>query len=224
MLELSELTINVSPELQGKFPNLRLGVLSSCVQVYESSDALKEEMDSVIKALSGRIDAEYIRQMPVVRSFKEAYRHLGKDPNRYRPSAESLLRRVASGKGLYQVNAVVDALNLTSLQTGFSICGYDAGKIEGPVSMGIGEVEEPYTGIGRGSLNISYLPVFRDQKGAFGTPTSDSVRTLIDENSSEVLFILPDFDGQTTLEMALKMLSELLLRYVPGANPVYRIL
>ncbi len=221
---MSEEIIRICPELLDYFPDLRLGVLRSRVQVSESSDGLKEEMAGVIEDLSGRIDAEYIRQMPVVRSFKDAYRLLGKDPNRYRPSAESLLRRVGSGKGLYQVNSVVDCLNLTSIRTGFSICGYDAHRIEGPVRMGIGEEDEPYAGIGRGPLNISCLPVFRDRQGAFGTPTSDSVRTLIDENSSEVLFVLPDFDGQETLESALKLLSELLLRYVPNADPVYSVL
>ena len=39
-------------------------------------------------------------------------------------AAESLMRRVASGKGLYQINNVVDALNVISVKTGFSICGY----------------------------------------------------------------------------------------------------
>ncbi len=221
---MSEEIIRICPELLNNFPDLRLGVLRSCVLVSESSDELKEEMAGVIEDLSGKIDAEYIRQMPVVRSFKDAYRLLGKDPNRYRPSAESLLRRVGSGKGLYQINSVVDCLNLTSIITGFSICGYDVHRIEGPVCMGIGEENEPYAGIGRGPLNISCLPVFRDCQGAFGTPTSDSVRTRIDENSSEVLFILPDFDGQETLENALKLLSELLLRYVPNADPVYSVI
>ncbi len=221
---MTKATIQISSELKEKFPALRLGVLRSGVVVSESSDELKDEMARFIQDLSGRIDAEVIRNMPVVDSFKSAYRVLGKDPNRYRPSAEYLLRRVSSGKGLYEVNNVVDCLNFTSIRTGFSICGYDIHKIDGPIAMGIGEIDEPYCGIGRGQLNISYLPVFRDLQGAFGTPTSDSVRTMIEEESEEVLFLFPDFDHQETLEEALRLMSELLHRFVKGADPVYRIL
>ncbi len=216
--------IEVSPHLKEKFPKLRLGVLQSAVVVSDSPELLKEEMESVIGELAGHIDAEYIRQMPAVKSCKDAYRVLGKDPNRYRPSAESLLRRISSGKGLYSINAVVDCLNLTSVRTGFSICGYDRNKIDGSIRLGIANEGEPYQGIGRGQLNISNLPVFRDAQGAFGTPTSDSVRTLIDESTQKILFLIPDFDGQDTLEEALQMMSSLLLRHVMGAKPRHWIL
>ncbi len=221
---VSKKQIEINPRLRDKFPALRLGILQSSVVVSETPQSLKEEMERVIRELSKQMDAEYIRQMPAVKSCKDAYRLLGKDPNRYRPSAESLLRRVSSGKGLYSINAVVDCLNLTSLRTGFSICGYDIDKIDGAIRLGIANEDEPYQGIGRGQLNISNLPVFRDAQGAFGTPTSDSMRTLIDESTTEILLLIPDFDGQDTLEKALQMMSSLLIRFVKGADPRHCIL
>jgi DNA/RNA-binding domain of Phe-tRNA-synthetase-like protein len=98
-----------------------------------------------------------------------------------------LLRRVFKGKGLYQVNNVVDLLNLTSVKSGFSIGGYDVGKIEGEIQLSIGKAGEPYKAIGRGELNIEFLPTFRDQKGPFGSPTSDSVRTMITPKTEQFL-------------------------------------
>ena len=92
-------------------------------------------MDNIQVALT----PETIRQTGTVKATKDAYRALGKDPNRYRPAAEALMRRVANGKTLYQISNAVDILNYISIKTGFSICGYDADLISGNISLGIGE-------------------------------------------------------------------------------------
>jgi DNA/RNA-binding domain of Phe-tRNA-synthetase-like protein len=212
--------INFLPEISEVFPNLKLGCLLSSVIVEETSEELVQKMKVEIDSLSTQLDAETIRELPPVKALKQSYRVLGKDPNRYRPAAESLLRRVSNGKGLYHVNNVVDCLNLVSVKTGFSICGYDLRRIKGDVSLGKGQPGEPYEGIGRGELNIENLPVFRDETGAFGTPTSDSSRTLIDTETQSVLMIIPSFDGDNEgLERAAEMLSAVLRQYVRNSSP-----
>jgi DNA/RNA-binding domain of Phe-tRNA-synthetase-like protein len=93
------------------------------------------------------------------------------------------------------------------------------------VTLGKGKPAEPYQGIGRGELNIENLPVFRDSNGAFGTPTSDSSRTLIDEKTKRVLMIVPSFDGDGDgLEETMAMLSELLSKYVSNASPEIKVI
>lgn len=217
--------ITFSTEIIEALPSVRLGVLTTPVKVTEGSEALGIEMDKVLAERAKDLDAEKIRNLEPVKAAKAAYKALGKDPNRYRPAAESLLRRVSKGKGLYRVNNVVDCLNLASVQTGFSICGYDLDKIEGDIVLGIGNPDEPYEGIGRGRLNIENLPVFRDHKGAFGTPTSDSGRTLIDGKTQYVLMIIPSFDGANEqLTRALDVLSDLLKRFVEKADPETKII
>jgi DNA/RNA-binding domain of Phe-tRNA-synthetase-like protein len=124
---------------------------------------------------------------------------------------------VVKNKGLYQVNNVVDVLNLVSITTGFSIGGYDCDKIEGKVVMGIGAASEPYEGIGRGRLNIEFLPTFRDEKGAFGTPTSDSERTAVTQNTKRFLMVIIDF-GDGDLKAAKKIATEYLERFSFGRN------
>ncbi|MBZ4676131.1 MAG: hypothetical protein JG782_750 [Anaerophaga sp.] len=216
--------IEIQTLLHNKLPNLKLGILYSPVLVTPSGENLVSVLDEQTEQPARLLDAETIRNMEAVKSARDAYKALGKDPNRYRPAAESLLRRISKGKGLYHVNSVVDCLNLASVRTGYSICGYDFDKIEGDVSLGIGNAGELYEGIGRGQLNIENLPVFRDDKGAFGTPTSDSVRTLIDEDTERVLMIIPAFDGDSErLKAALELLSDLLIKYVKGASPEFQI-
>ena len=156
---------------------------------------------------------EEISKQPEVEASRKAYKACGKDPARYRLSAEALLRRVVSGKGLYHINNVVDQLNLVSIATGFSIGGYDADRIAGNVVFGIGRSGEPYSGIGRGELNIENLPVFRDELGAFGTPTSDSLRTEVNLQTTRFLMILIDFNSSDLLKDALQMAERLLKSY-----------
>lgn len=202
--------IKIESELLHKLPSLTLGCLEATINIEPSSKELLEWIEQQLENIRISLTPESIRQVGTVKATKDAYRALGKDPNRYRPAAEALMRRIANGKELYQISNAVDILNYISIKTGYSICGYDASLIEGEVSMGIGVENEPYTGIGRGTVNIESLPVFRDTKGAFGTPTSDSTRTMIDEKTKKILFIFIGFEGKDQLENTLKETSQLL--------------
>jgi len=205
--------IKITSELKTKLPLLTLGCLEASVNVKPGSEELSDWISEKLDKLQVVLTPESIRQMHTVKATKDAYRILGKDPNRYRPAAESLMRRVANGKGLYQISNTVDVLNYISVKTGYSICGYDSDIIEGEVTLGIGEEGEPYEGIGRGTVNIELLPVFRDSKGAFGTPTSDSTRTMISEKTKNIFFIFIGFAGKDELENTLEETKELLLQF-----------
>jgi DNA/RNA-binding domain of Phe-tRNA-synthetase-like protein len=211
---MSALKIEIQTELSDLFPDLTIGCILAAVEVFESEEALKMEMQQLCDKLVSDLTPESIRRHPVVEMTKNAYRKMGKDPNRYRPAAESLLRRLASGKGLYYVNNMVDLLNMVSVTTGFSIGGYDMDKIQGAVTFGMGRDQEPYQGIGRGILNIENLPVFRDDTGAFGTSTSDSVRTMVTEDTRNFLMVFPAFEKMDErLNEALTYAEKLLVEW-----------
>jgi len=190
-----------------------LGCIEADVNVDESSIELLAEMNIRIQQIGESLSIESISKIPAISASRKAYKACGKDPVRYRLSAEALLRRVVSGKGLYHINNVVDQLNLVSITTGFSIGGYDADQIQGNIVFGIGKSDEPYSGIGRGELNIENLPVFRDEVGAFGTPTSDSMRTEVKEQTRRFLMILVDFNGDQLLDESLQLAERLLKNY-----------
>lgn len=210
--------ISISEKLKLLCPNLRLGCIEADVIVAESVGNLTSEINSQITLISQSLVIEDISKIPAIAASRKAYKSCGKDPARYRLSAEALLRRVVSGKGLYQINNVVDQLNLVSISTGFSIGGYDAGQIRGDISFGTGLPDEAYSGIGRGELSIENLPVFRDDLGAFGTPTSDSPRTEVSRNTRRFLMILIDFDGSEELKPAMEMAVRLLIDYCNATN------
>lgn len=207
----------ITETIKSKCPNFRLGVISCSVQISNNNDNLWAEINTKIAELE-KMQTTDIAKIPTVAATRKAYKAFGKDPSRYRPSSEALLRRIVKGKGLYKINNVVDLLNLVSISTGYSIGGFDADKIEGEVSVGVGEANEPYEGIGRGTLNIEGLPILRDNVSGFGTPTSDSVRTCVTNETNRFLMAILDFDGLEELAEAMELAVDLLKRFGNAAD------
>lgn len=210
--------ITISPELHIHCPNLTLGCIESRVQISTEYPALSSTITTTTEAIASKLPITGIKEIANIANSRTAYKKLGQDPSRYRLSAEALLRRVVKGKGIYTINNVVDLLNLVSIQSGYSIGGYDAEKIEGAITFGIGGENEPYEAIGRGQLNIHKLPTFRDSKGAFGTPTSDSVRTMVRPDTQRFLMILIDYNGTGNLQHWMQESVNLIKEHAQGKN------
>src|SRR3984893_12067735 len=117
--------ISIDPELQAKSPRASLGVVIANVRV---GDTPREVQDAMI-ASEARIrelpEPRAVLASPAILATRNGYRSLGKDPARYRGSAEALLRRVVSGKNLPHINIVVDISNLVSVQSRLSIGFFD---------------------------------------------------------------------------------------------------
>ena len=202
------LDITIDPILINHFPNLKLGCLYCSTTILERDAQIDAMAQHVIEQKREEVALEKVSGIQKIQETKEAYRKLGKDPSRYRPSAEALTRRIVQGKDLYQINNVVDLLNIISISSGFSIGGYDADAIQGTIQFGIGLEDEPYEAIGRGSLNIKDLPIFRDSLGPFGSPTSDSTRTMVNPNTTHFLMIIIDFHSTESLVSVLEDASK----------------
>jgi len=210
--------ISIHSVVKEKCPSLELGCIQCQVQIVDHYPNLLQLIETELFFLQKNIQVEDIAKMMTIQSSRKGYKALGKDPARYRLSAEALLRRVVKGKGLYQVNNVVDVLNLVSVKSGYSIGGYDVDKIQGDIQLGIGTKEEQYEAIGRGELNIEYLPVFRDEQGAFGSPTSDSTRTMVSPQTNQFLLAIFNFGQHDNLEEVMNDTSILLEKYAAAKN------
>jgi DNA/RNA-binding domain of Phe-tRNA-synthetase-like protein len=210
--------ISIDETLKVKCPDLKLGCIQSDVIVEKEYPNLLDSIQKTIADIRSNLKIEEISKLPPIAAARKGYKLTGKDPARYRLSAESLLRRIVKGNDLYKINNVVDLLNLVSIKTGFSIGGYDVSKITGKAILGIGNENEPYEGIGRGLLNIHQMPIFRDDLGAFGSPTSDSARTMVSENTKTFLMVFFSFGGIDQLDEAMEMATDFLNRFASAGN------
>lgn len=205
--------IEISDELRAKAPGVGLGVLTASVVVTEHEEGLWTEIDARVAALASMLASTEISEIPEIAATRRAYKALGKDPSRYRNSAEALSRRISQGKGLYRVNTVVDVNNLVSLETYYSIGLYDRRYVSGPVVFRPGREGETYQGIAKGEINLDGLPVFADDEGPFGNPSSDSARTMIRLDTTEILMAIISFSGPSGLERAVARAAALFERY-----------
>jgi len=207
------INISISEQIKKRIPDLALGCIECDVKIFVENTELWEEIQLTCKDIEQTKGFVDVSSIPAIKASRSAYKLCGKDPARYRLSSEALMRRIVKGLELYRINNVVDLLNLVSLQTGISIGGYDADNIEGDVTFDIGSKDEPYEAIGRGELNIEYLPVFRDRVSAFGSPTSDSVRTSVTINTTRFLMVIVGFSGLTATTEAMELSVSLLKKY-----------
>ncbi len=196
------LDIAIAAELPAAGVTLRLGVIQCRVTVAEGDDGLIEALTAESARRGGELAATPPGQVPEVAATRQAYKALGKDPSRYRPSAEALLRRIAQNKPTPQVNTVVDTNNLVSISTGLSCGAYDVARLAPPLVCRRGAAGESYDAIGRGPINLEGLPLLADASGPFGSPTSDSTRSMVTLEAAEILMVIFGF-GETPLDGAL---------------------
>lgn len=211
----SDIQIIVSDEIRAVCPDFVGAALEAEFSNSPYSEALWNEIHQFQTAYTSRYTISSIKEMPSIQATRTAYKRCGKDPSRYRPSGEALVRRMLNGHDLYQINTAVDLVNLASIAYGYSIGGFDKDKIQGhTLTLGIGKAGEPYEGIGRGPLNIEGLPVYRDTMGGIGTPTSDHERTKLSLESQRILAIVNGYDGnREQVRACAEFLQELLQKY-----------
>lgn len=204
----------ISDEIRKACPQFRGLAILADVHNTAYCEPLWQEIEHFTQEYRQRYTTESIKTMRPIQATREAYKRCGKDPSRYRPSAEALCRRILKGSPLYQIDTLVDLINVVSIASGYSIGGFDADKIEGDtLTLGIGRAGEPYEGIGRGELNIEGMPVYRDARGGIGTPTSDNERTKLTLQTTRLLTIINGYSGEDGLRETGDYMQELLRRY-----------
>lgn len=190
------MNIIVSEEIETVCPNFVGACVEANVQNSPYCQELWDEINALGEKYKDTLTTESLKEMSGIAATRKVYRACGKDPSRYRPASEALIRRMLQGKQLYQRDTLVDLVNLASIAFGYSIGGFDADKFEGEtLTLGIGKAGEPYEGIGRGNINIEGLPVYRDCLGGVGTPTSDNERTKMMSDTSHLVVLINGYDG-----------------------------
>ncbi|MDA3953028.1 MAG: phenylalanine--tRNA ligase beta subunit-related protein [Bacteroidales bacterium] len=218
------LDIKISNKLKSKWINTAIGSLQADIVVKSSEKLLIEKLDEACNDFSENHKVEDISKLQVISDSRKAYKTIGKDPARYRLSSEALLRRIVKEKGIYKINNIVDINNLLSITSYYSICAFDVTKINPPIEFTIGTKEDEYYGIGRGLLNIENLAVFADQLGKFGSPTSDSERVKITNETTSISMNIISFSGVNDLELQLNKLKEYLINFAEGKNIEFQII
>lgn len=221
------MNIIVSEEIKQVCPAFVGAAVEAQVTNSPYSQELWDEIHAWEERFRSELTTESLKELSGIAATRRVYKACGKDPSRYRPASEQLIRRMLQGKELYQIDTLVDLVNLASIVYGYSIGGFDADKMVGDtLTLGIGREGEPYEGIGRGLLNIAGLPVYRDEQGGVGTPTSDNERTKMTLATTHLLVLINGYDGQEDrVRQNAEFIQQLVRKYCQsegGSITIYR--
>lgn len=217
------MNVTIDANLKKKCPGTALGCLTARVRPNASPVPLLAEMNQRELEIQELPFPRGVLESPQVEAVRRAYKALGKDPARYRGSAEALLRRIVAGKGFPQINAVVDVINLVSVESRLPVGLYDLAHVVGGIVFRAGRAGETYKGIGKYDLNLQGLPVFSDDVGPHGSATSDSERTMVTSKTEGILAVIISFGGREGLDRWSQRMSVLLTEYAAAQNVDIRI-
>lgn len=210
---MKDITIKIDNVLSEKTNSFGAIAIVSKVNVEISSLLIQKELSSISAEIKLRFSNTEIKKIKSISNIRDIMSMLGRNPDRYLNSIESLLKRLISGKPLYTINSVVDFNNYISLKYLVPIGSYDLDKIDGEIIMRCGNFTDIYSSLSKDDFVLNNLPLLSDKKGAFGSIVSDSKRTLIDTDTKNILTVL-FFVEKSKIPEILETIQELFLRFL----------
>lgn len=196
-----------------RYPDAQIGFLVARVTVKNSDpfvESLKQRLKSHLQEQG--IHETNFTIHPAIALWRKIYEEdFHVKPKTYRSSVESLLRRVVTGKELWNICNVVDLYNCCSIFSLLPMGGYDLKKVSGDIEIRFGKPGETFLGLGeRQKINVGpHQVVYADDERilCWLWNHKDSAETCIDEATESVLFFIDSFDFDQ-VQNALKQLKE----------------
>ena len=91
-------------------PDFKGLIISADIENTQYNQEFWDRFDLQIKEFADNHKVEDINKIKTINATRNVYKSLGKEPNRYRPSAEALCRRIIKEKSLYKINTLVDQI------------------------------------------------------------------------------------------------------------------
>lgn len=185
-----------------------------------------DELINLAREYKEKFQKLSIGEIPGVQEARKLFRAINLDPTKHRPSSEALLRRALKNKPFHKINSLVDTGNWCSLDFLLPICVYDQDKIQGEVTVRLGNKDEFYLAHNDRIISLTDRYVLADESGAFGSPITDSVRTAVDletVNSLLVIFAPYEIDPDQLNDNSAKF-SERVRKYCGGKTDRIEIL
>jgi len=220
--------MEIEKALLEKYPGLGVFDLTVAgIKVEKSTnelDAFKKQKQEEIRSKVSSLDV--VKDLPVIRAYRDFYWSVGIDPTKTRPAGEALLRRVLGGRDLPTNNTLVDSYNLASAETMISIAAFDSEKIHSEALLMRTAIKgESFFGIGMTSpISLTGVEVviedMKARKLIAVYPYRDADESKVTEETSEILFMMCGVPGIQNDELvsAAKLTSDYVGRFCPNSS------
>jgi DNA/RNA-binding domain of Phe-tRNA-synthetase-like protein len=205
-LEGKILEIIISQSLKRAIPDFKIGVIEYFnIVVTDSPQMVKGRLQLFQENIYFDLEEKGFSDYEGLREWKAAFKKVGTDPNRYRPSVESLYRRIKKQNYIGTINSAADINNFFSLQYEVPIGIYDYDKLSGnTVEIKVGKSSDEYEAINGRNVSMEQKILSSDSQGAFGSPIVDSARasvTTSTKNALQFIYLKPSMSSNEGLEL-----------------------
>ncbi|MFS0645613.1 B3/4 domain-containing protein [Siminovitchia sp. 179-K 8D1 HS] len=212
--------------LLAEVPNAKFGIIHyENITIGHSPQMLKGRLQLFQESLFFELENKNISEIPEIKEWRSVFKRLGKDPNRYRHSAEALYRRVKKQKYMPSINSATDINNFFSLKYRIPLGIYDKDLIKGNVMIRKGRIEESYLGLNGRENSVENLPVAADDAGPFGSPFVDSMRTAVTpaaKNAVQIVYLPLSIEKEEAEKLVESLAS--MFTHINGGNSRFSIL
>lgn len=203
--------ILLSPQLCTTLPNFKVGVISyQNIEIGSSPQMLKGRLQLFQESLFFELEDKNVTDISEIKEWRDIFKKTGKDPNRYRHSAEALYRRVKKHQYVTSVNSATDLNNFFSLQYKLPLGIYDLDSLSGRITLRAGNEGEEYLGLNGRSNNLQNLIITSDERGPFGSPFVDSERSAVSEstkNALQIIYLRPSMEKEDAEQMVKSLMD-----------------
>ena len=192
-------------------PSFKIGIIHyTKIIVTSSPQMLKGRLQLFQEQLFFEMDDKAVTEFEGIKEWRALWKKFGADPNRYRPSMEAMYRRIAKQNYITPMHSAVDLNNFFSMQYEIPMGIYDLEKIQGEITITIGNDETSYTGLNGRENTLKNIITLQDKVGPFGSPFVDSARTAVNESTSDalqVVFLRPSLKLEESNQLLNSMAS-----------------
>ena len=198
-----------------KLPEACFGVvIAKGIDNKEKNSSIGEMLDKEIEDINVRLEGVNLKEYAPIVHYRDAFKILGINPNRYANSVEALCKRVLNGTPFPKINNIVDIGNAMSVKYILPMGAHDIDK------LGEGDLEVRFAG-----ANDKFVP-FGMEETSEDVPSDEliyvtgnivktrrwiwrqSEKGKIDEESTNVVFPIDGFIGKND-DMVLAARDEL---------------
>lgn len=212
--------VRISSFLKSKLPELNFFWCEVReAKVMPSSRKLIEIFEKEKVELLNNLSLEGLKKERNIIQTRRAFKVLGLDPARYRPSQEALIRRLLLNKEITFINNAVDLVNLLSIKYKLAMGIYDGDKVRGELIIREANPKEEFLAINERVVNCRKKIVLADSQGVIGSPYVDSQRTKVTEESKNlihVIYLVPSDVKEEDFTEAKELFSEFLGAKIEG--------
>ena len=217
----------IAEEVFEKLPDMCVGVV-----VVRGLDnrirypRIAELLCSGIAEREAYFEGKKVKEDPLILPYREAFRAVEINPNKFLCSIEALFTRIAKKKGFPEINAIVDLGNAVSLKYGLPIGAHDLATMKEGLEVRLAQENDTF-------LPFGGTETEKPDPGEVVYVSGTEVRTRrwtwrqsevgkISEETSDVLFPIDGFVGinEAAVRAAMEEFA-VLLREIFGVDAVF---